>query len=137
MRAALIAAAGAAAAAAFIPAAAQIADPDPGIAAERIVRVTVYGNEPCPVATGDEIVICARRPDNERYRIPEPLRDEAVDDPEGVSWAARAQSLERVGETGIQSCSTVGPAGHTGCLMELIRAARNERGRTYEDEPGR
>jgi hypothetical protein len=106
-------------------------------AADRITRVIVYGNDPCPRGADGEVIICGRRPSQERYRIPEALRDDAAeDDPENVSWAARAQSLEYAGRTGIQSCSPVGPGGQTGCLAELIRAARGER-RVGEGEPGR
>jgi hypothetical protein len=104
---------------------------------QRITRIVIYGNDPCPRgAQADDIVICARRPNNERYRIPRELRDEgAEDDPESTSWAARAQSLEYAGRTGIQSCSTVGPGGFTGCWAELMRAARNDR--RVEGEAGR
>ena len=89
---------------------------------ERLNRVIVYGNDPCPRGSGDEIVVCARRPDNDRYRIPEELRREGQ--PESESWAARAESLETIGDTGIQSCSTVGPGGFTGCWAEMMRQAR-------------
>ena len=124
LTAATIAVAGAAAAA-FVPAAAQLP------AQERITRIVVYGNEPCPTGGADEIIVCARRPAGERYRVPEALRDEvSADDPENVSWAVRADALEYVGRTGIQSCSPVGPAGHTGCFEELVRAARNDRAQT-------
>jgi hypothetical protein len=117
-----------AAALAATPAAAQTGD--------RISRVIVYGNDPCPRGTNDEVVICGRRPETERYRIPEELRDDAAEpDPESESWAARATSLEYVGRTGIQSCSTVGPGGFTGCWAELMQAARGER--RAEGEPGR
>jgi hypothetical protein len=92
---------------------------------ERVTRVVVYGNDPCPRGSGDEIVVCARRPDNERYRIPEELRGEGQRESE--SWAVRAQSLETVGDTGIQSCSTVGPGGFTGCWEEMMRQAREAR----------
>ena len=107
--------------------------------AERISRVVIYGNDPCPRATtSGDIVICARRPETERYRIPEGLRDEGTaDDPESTSWAARAESLEYVGRTGIQSCSTVGAGGFTGCWAEMMRAAREERRQSPEGEPGR
>lgn len=93
---------------------------------EKLRQVIVYGTDPCPPSPAGEIVICARRPETERYRVPEPLR-ETETGPEGESWAARARSLEYVGESGIQSCSTVGPGGHTGCLEQLIRQAREER----------
>jgi len=133
MKAALSLTITAAAAAAFVPAAVSAQAP-----AERITRVTVYGSERCPTATSaGEIVICARRPDNERYRIPKEIRDrEAIDDPTSTSWAERAQSLEYVGRTGIQSCSTIGPGGFTGCWAQLVRTARGERAKT-SGEPGR
>ena len=95
---------------------------------ERITRVIVYGNDPCPRGADGEVVVCGRRPNSDRYRIPRELRDQVTaDDPESVSWAAQAQSLEFVGRTGIQSCSTVGPGGFTGCWTEMMRAARDER----------
>ena len=94
---------------------------------ESVRRLIVYGNDPCP-ASADEIVVCARRPETERYRIPQGLRDEAQEpSPESESWASRAESLEYVGDTGIQSCSTVGPGGQTGCWEQLMRQAREER----------
>jgi hypothetical protein len=93
---------------------------------ERVSRVIVYGRDACPRGTGDEVVICGRRPENERYRIPEALRERS-DNPENESWAVRARSLEYVGRTGIQSCSTVGPGGFTGCWEQMMRQAREER----------
>ena len=101
--------------------AAQTADP----AKDRIRRIIVYGTDPCPPSTGDEVVVCARRPETERYRIPQNLR-EAPDSPESESWAERAEALETVGQTGIESCSPVGPGGATGCLQQLIDRARTE-----------
>jgi hypothetical protein len=102
--------------------------PAPAQPGERITRVIVYGSDPCPRGTDDEVVICGRRPENQRFRIPEELREGALDpDPENQSWAVRATSLEYVGRTGTQSCSTVGPGGFTGCWAELMRAARDER----------
>jgi hypothetical protein len=132
MKPALSAAALAAAAALYAaPATGQAQQPG-----QRINRLVVYGSDRCPRASGNDITICARRGENERYRIPEALRDEATSpDPENTSWAARAESLEYVGRTGTQSCSTVGPGGFTGCWAELLRAARGDR-RT-EGQPGR
>jgi hypothetical protein len=93
---------------------------------EKVSRVVVYGRDPCPRSGGDEIVICARRPETERYRIPRNLR-EGVPLRDGESWAARSRSLEYVGRSGIQSCSTVGPGGFTGCWAEMMRQARESR----------
>ena len=93
---------------------------------EKISRLIVYGSDPCPKGSDDEIVVCARRPDSERYRIPENLREPAPG-PEGDSWAVRAEALEYVGRSGIQSCSPNGPGGFTGCWEQMMRAARQER----------
>jgi hypothetical protein len=97
------------------------------VTAERDVKVNqliVYGSDPCPRST-DEITVCARRPEADRYRIPGPLRQ--TEGPESNSWANRASELQYVGRNGIQSCSTVGPGGATGCLAQLINQARAER----------
>ena len=99
------------------PAAAQNSD--------RISEIIVFGNDPCPRSTDDEVVVCARKPETERYRIPEKLR------PSGPrqsrqAWANQARALETVGATGINSCSPVGPAGFTGCMTQIIKQARAE-----------
>jgi hypothetical protein len=95
-------------------------------AQEKVNRVVIYGRDPCPRGTGDEIVVCARRPESERYRIPEAVR-EGSDNPENDSWAVRAETIEYVGRTGIQSCSTVGPGGVSGCWEQMVRAWRADR----------
>ncbi len=57
------------------PALAQDAAPAPAAGSERVNLVIVYGDDPCPGSgNGDEIVVCARKGEEERYRIPEPLR---------------------------------------------------------------
>ncbi len=91
----------------------------------RVNQLIVYGTDPCPPSTNDEIIVCARRPENDRYRIPEPLRD--TTNPASTSWATRALELQYVGRTGIQSCSPAGAGGATGCLQQFINQARAER----------
>ena len=91
----------------------------------KVSEVIVYGTDPCPRSTDDEVVVCARKPETERYRLPPNYR------PSGPrqtreSWANRAKSFETVGSTGINSCSAVGPGGHTGCLLQIIDKARRE-----------
>ena len=120
MKAAIFAAA-LAAASTLMPAPAPAQD-------ERVNRLVIYGRDACPRGSGDEIIVCARRPESERYRIPEAVR-EPSDHPENESWAVRAQSLEYVGRTGIQSCSTVGPGGVSGCWEQMVRAWREDRRR--------
>ena len=128
MRTALFTAAAVAALALAGPASAQggTAPSAPAASAEevRVNQLIVYGNDSCPVSA-DEITVCARRPEADRYRIPEPLRDRGG--PASNSWANRALELQYVGRSGPQSCSTTGPGGATGCMMQLINQARAER----------
>ena len=91
-----------------------------------VSEVIVYGTDPCPRSTDDEVVVCARKPETERFRIPERLR-QGGSLQSRQAWAVRAKSFETVGRTGINSCSAVGPAGHTGCLDQLIDEAFAER----------
>ncbi|HEX7853955.1 MAG TPA: hypothetical protein VF503_09690 [Sphingobium sp.] len=103
---------------------AQAQGPDAG--PEKIKQVIVYGNDPCPTSTGDEIAVCARLPDKDRYRIPKELRTDP-NDPKVQSWMNRAESIEYVGRSGTDSCSPVGAGGATGCFQKLARNARAER----------
>lgn len=91
----------------------------------KIAEIIVYGNDPCPRSTDSEVVVCARKPETERYRIPERYRD-AGPRQTRQSWAQKAKSFEYVGRTGIQSCSAVGPGGYTGCLQNMIDRAKAE-----------
>jgi hypothetical protein len=108
--------------------------PAPAIAQSKgdVAEVIVYGNDPCPRSTDDQVVVCARRPEAERYRIPEKLRSSGTRQ-QTEAWAKKARVLETVGSTGINSCSPVGPGGYTGCLTQVIREAREQRQQTNSD----
>ena len=103
----------------------MLAAPQPALA-QRVNEIVVYGTDPCPRSTDDEVVVCARKPEAERYRIPERLR-EGGSLQSRQAWANRAIAFETYGRTGINSCSPVGPAGHTGCSQQLINQAFKER----------
>lgn len=83
--------------------------------------VIVYGDDACPQSTAEQIVVCARKAENERYRIPERLR--FSESPQNVSWSERVERLEMVGSFGALSCSPTGAGGFTGCTQEMINAA--------------
>ncbi|GMM91760.1 hypothetical protein [Qipengyuania sp. MTN3-11] len=94
-------------------------------AGERVNMVIVYGEDACPVSSDAEIVVCARKAENERFRIPENLR--FSDSPQNQAWAERVERLEMVGDFGTLSCSPVGIGGITGCTQEMIDAAYADR----------
>ena len=98
----------------------------PAAAQQRIRQVVIFGNDRCPQGQGNEIVVCARRPEADRYRLPESARGPSDTSPERRSWAARARTLERVGNVGTDSCTPVGPGGQTGCLQRMIDASRGD-----------
>ena len=116
---------------AIVPAAALAFAAAPALAqeeqggGERVNQVIVYGQDPCPPSQGDEITVCARKPEAERYRIPEPLR--GIDTPQADAWSNRVQAYETVGKFGTNSCSPVGAGGFTGCTQKLIQRAAAER----------
>jgi len=110
-----------------------VALPAPALAQQgNVAEIVVYGTDPCPRSTDDQVVVCARRPEAERYRIPEKLRSNGTPQ-QTQAWAAKSKVLETVGDTGTNSCSTVGPGGFTGCLTQVINQARTQRRQQAED----
>ncbi|MCC6941968.1 hypothetical protein [Novosphingobium sp.] len=123
-----------------VPAHAQ----DPALtdpAGERVNQIIVYGDDPCPASADGTITVCARKEEEERFRIPKALRD----NPNAIanqSWSQRVRAYETVGAFGTNSCSAVGAGGATGCVAKLIDRAYAEKktssdvqfGKLIEDE---
>lgn len=88
---------------------------------ERISALVVYGDDPCPKGEGDEIVVCARKPESERYRIPKAVREKPA--PQGgPGWTSQVAQMEEAGRAIIPgSCSVNGSYGFTGCTAEMLR----------------
>ncbi len=109
-------------------AAAFVQDPAaaPAPADARVNQLIVYGDDACPESSADEIIVCARLPEDERYRIPPSLR-ERPGEPGSRSWTDRAIELSYVGRSGIGSCSPAGSGGFIGCHNQLVQQARAER----------
>ena len=93
---------------------------------EKVNIVIVYGDDSCPPSQGGDIVVCARKEEKERYRIPEPLRGDP-NKPSNQAWGERVRSMEYVGRSGTESCSPSGACGATGCFAQLARLAKAER----------
>jgi hypothetical protein len=108
-----------------VPEAAQAAPLYPS-ADPRVNQLIIYGDDPCPQSTNEEIIVCARLPENDRYRIPPNVRDDP-NDPSRQSWANRALELSYLGRAGTDSCSPTGPGGFTGCFNQIVSQARAER----------
>jgi hypothetical protein len=98
---------------------------------EKVNQLIVYGSDPCPASQGDEITVCARKPESERYRIPAPLR-ESGDLQKNEAWNNKVLAYETVGSTGTRSCSPVGPGGWTGCADKLIANAYAEKAQSSD-----
>jgi hypothetical protein len=115
------------AAAALLAAPAFAQDEAPAAAGEaRVNQLIVYGDDACPPSNDEEIIVCARLPEEERFRIPQGMRDQP-NDPRSRSWTDRAIELSYLGRSGIGSCSPAGAGGFIGCHNELVRRAEAER----------
>lgn len=92
--------------------------------------VTVFGTEECPKPTSaDEIVVCARLPDSEIYRIPKQLR--AANNARVSPFQANRNLLlgDASGGAGgaIGSCSVIGGSGFVGCTKNDVDAWARDR----------
>ena len=107
---------------AFLAAAAPaLAQDGPSSPPARQSQIEVFGADPCPRSTADEIVVCHRRPEEERYRIPAPLRRNPAARPE-QAWGARTETMDEVSREVLpDSCSVIGSYGQSGCQQALIR----------------
>jgi hypothetical protein len=86
--------------------------------------VLVFGDDPCPKSENpDEIIVCARRPEEERFRIPKDLRDAeraaTISRADNVGAQRAELASGRPSATGIGSCSAVGAGGIIGCTQGL------------------
>lgn len=88
---------------------------------ERISFLVAFGDEKCREPEGDEIVVCATVPENERYRIPLALRkkERVVTD---RSWASAVETLDSfAADLRPNSCSVNGTGGFTGCTQKMLQ----------------
>lgn len=105
--------------------------PDPNDSSRpRQKLVTVFGSEECPKPSSpDEVVVCARLPDSDIYRIPKRLRS-ATNDRLNPFQSNRSLLLgDASGSAGgsIGSCSVIGGGGSIGCTGKDIDAWAHDR----------
>ncbi len=93
----------------------------PASSETRIATLVVFGNDPCPKSEPDEVVVCARQPESERYRIPKQFRGRQYNAARDGSWAGTAKVLEYVSRQGLpDSCSPTGSYGQSGCFRRFL-----------------
>ena len=92
---------------------------------EKVNMIIVFGDDVCPASKGNEITVCARKAESERYRIPEPFR--GATGPQNEAWTQKVMAYETVGAGGTQSCSPSGAGGWTGCQSQFIKNAYAEK----------
>jgi hypothetical protein len=116
----------------FAAASPAIADTDLATQAtppERISFLVTFGDDKCPEAVGDEIVVCAPAPERDRYRIPKKLRDTEEEFVSGGnSWTSAVESLDGYARAVLpNSCSVNGSNGFTGCTKAALEQWHAER----------
>ena len=90
---------------------------------ETIRQETVYGDDACSQPSrDDEIIVCVKLNEAERFRIPEILRSDP-NAPVNQAWATKIESISRISKYGTDSCSPSGLGGFTGCTQQLIDTA--------------
>jgi hypothetical protein len=113
----------------FIALIATLAFVAPALAQEspeaKVNQLIVFGEDSCPMSDDDTITVCARKPESERFRIPEELRES--NSPQNEAWNNKVLAYERVMKTGTMSCSPTGAGGWTGCSGQLIDQAYAEK----------
>ena len=128
-----------------VPMAARAAPPAPPSAPaaatgteSRTVSIIVYGADPCPAAKGDEIVVCARQPESERYRIPKRFRGQkAAESPANNAWSNTVRGTEDASRTAAglpNTCSAVGAGGQSGCYSRFLAQSAAQRRQQRADD---
>lgn len=87
------------------------------------IEIVVFGNDPCPQSDDpEEIVVCARLPEGDRFRIPKRFRDQKPEDaPAEMAWGSRVDAMNTMTRfTRPNSCSAVGSGGQTGCTAAML-----------------
>ena len=95
--------------------------PAPAIAQAGQLQADVFGNDPCPTRATSAFA----HQESDRYRLPKAQQLQGTRQ-QRESWAQRSRPLMTVGNTGVGSCSAVGPGGREGCLIQEINQAKKD-----------
>ena len=103
--------------------AALLAGPDLAAASKREVAL-----QECRLRGEDAVItVCGRRAERQRYQVTDPA---APYDPRGNVKGAMTERMGWIGEgdSGIGSCSHVGPSAGTGCFEKAWRRGLQQKG---------
>ncbi len=103
----------------------------------KTISIVVYGNDPCPSGKDGEIVVCAREPESERYRIPKRFRGKKVQAAPGNSWNNKVRNTEEASRMAAglpDTCSAVGTGGQSGCFQHFQTQARLQRQQDKQEQ---
>ena len=121
----------------LVPIAAHAQTSVPTPAPGKTVSIIVYGDDPCPAATGDEIVVCARQPESERFRIPKRFRGrKTASSPAGNAWSNKVGATDNAGRAAAglpNTCSAVGTGGQSGCFLQFQQQAGQAKAQAPKD----
>jgi hypothetical protein len=110
--------------------------PHPAAAQQADRIIDIYGDDKCPSDNGQQIVVCHRHSETERYRIPKTLRDqEAAPQAVGNNGVA---ALNSTGSTGVQvnSCNSIGAGVAVGCTKQAADAWAAQKAADKKDQEG-
>ena len=122
------------------PAPAQTAAAQPVDNDAKTVSIVVYGDDPCPQGKNDEIVVCAREPESERYRIPKRFRGKKAEAAPSNAWGNKVRSADDASRMAAglpNTCSAVGSGGQTGCYQSFVTQAAAQRRQQQQEKQDR
>jgi hypothetical protein len=104
--------------------------------ADRIIDI--YGTDRCPASNGQQIVVCHRHPETERFRIPKDLRDQEREPQAAGGNIGAVTAVNTTGGTGVQinSCNAIGAGVNAGCTKQGLDAWKAEQRAKKKQEEG-
>jgi hypothetical protein len=110
----------------------------PALAQQADRIIDIYGTDRCPASQGQQIVVCRRHPETERFRIPKDLRD-IEREPQAAGGNTNAVSaVASTGGTGVQvnSCNAIGAGVNAGCTKQGLDAWKAAQRQQKAEEKG-
>ncbi|MDB5737040.1 MAG: hypothetical protein JWO65_708 [Sphingomonas bacterium] len=102
----------------------------------KTISIVVYGSDPCPPSTNGDIVVCARQPESERYRIPKRFRGKKQEPAANNAWGNKVRADEDASRTAAglpDTCSAVGSGGQSGCFAHFQSQMATQRRQQKQD----